>query len=63
MFVGLDATASLLSVRDPTESVIVELRGSPKNLENPTGSTTACAPVATADIANMTLTVLKVGRR
>ncbi|KAL0036779.1 hypothetical protein WJX79_009729 [Trebouxia sp. C0005] len=61
MTVGLDMVALLSSARDPTGCVTV--RGSPKNLENPTGSTTACAPVATADIANITLTVLKTLRR
>ena len=45
------------------EPVIVEVRAKPKVLEKLMGSMMACAPVATADIANIRLTVLKVGRR
>lgn len=60
--VGLVISASSVSTADPKECV-GDLKGSPKTLEKPTGSIMACAPVATADIANMTLIVLKVSRR
>ena len=60
--VVLDVNASSLLLRDATESADVESRANPKNLEKPIGSTIAWAPVATADIANITLTVLNIGR-
>ena len=51
------------SSRDSVTSTAVVLSGSPNDLEKPTGSTTACAPVNTAAMANTTLTSLKIGRR
>lgn len=57
------AASSLWRGFDPVEFVVGVLRAKPNTLENPIGSMMACAPVATADIANMMLTVLKMGRR
>lgn len=61
--VVLDVVASSLLMGDPKESVVVAFRGSPKLLEKPMGSIMACDPVATADIAKIKLTDLKMGRR
>ena len=52
MGVDLDLSASLTIVM-----------GNPKKREKPIGSTMACVPVTMAAIANVTLTILKVGRR
>ena len=59
--VRLDVT--VLSVTAVPTELVDGVRGSPNTLEKPTGSTMACVPVPTADIANITLTILKESTR